>query len=267
MTKIGDYNTIISDHNLFNQVVYTTLSEALRLLEERKKDPILMSKINELLKNDIPEILINKKCGILARQLATPNIDTQRFIKITKENNLETVLFEYPDDKFISKNNFKHSLGQIRVNSGLNKKGDYLVEKINIIDMVRSDGKKIKDIMTLWKEPLVDFHKKLFKHYKLPDDIVFYDISKWYNRNGGDASGYYRNYLMLFVAHGILFENFLTRGKESDFTKLVVLPALEEIINLTGVKPLIVPLSLIDMEDEEYWISHSTEIKSLIPEI
>ena len=72
---------------------------------------------------------------------------------------------------------------------------------------------------------------------------------------------------MLFVAHGILFENFLTRGKESDFTKLVVLPALEEIINLTGVKPLIVPLSLIDMEDEEYWISHSTEIKSLIPEI
>ncbi len=34
MIKIGDYNTIMNDHNIFNQVVYTPLSEALRTLEE-----------------------------------------------------------------------------------------------------------------------------------------------------------------------------------------------------------------------------------------
>ena len=264
--SIGDYNTIMNDRNIFNQIVYTPLSEALRLLEERQKDPILMEKINELLKGDIPEVLKNKKCGVFARQVATPNIDTQHFIKITKENNLETVLFEYPDDKFTSKNNFKHSLCQIRVHSGINKNGKDLIEKINIIDLVKNDGKIIRDISTLWGEPLLDFHRKLFKHYELPTDLIFHDISDWYHRNGNNAVNYYTNFLLLFVCNGILFENFLTsKDSEGIFTETVVLPTINEIQRLTGIKPLIVPISLLDMEDQEYWISHPPHIKKLIP--
>ena len=125
--------------------------------------------------------------------------------------------------------------------------------------------RKLKEIQTLWGESLIDFHKKLFSHYKLPKDLIFYDISKWYDRNGGNASAYYTNFLMLFTVYGILFENFLLNGKEEEFSETVVLPAIENIVNLTGVKPLIVPLSLIDTEDEEYWISHPKEIKSFLP--
>ena len=47
--KIGDYNTIMNDRNIFNQVVYTPLSEALRLLDERRKDPELSGFIHCLL--------------------------------------------------------------------------------------------------------------------------------------------------------------------------------------------------------------------------
>ena len=264
-TSTNDYNAIMSDRKLFNKFVYTPLSEALRLLDERQKDPVLMAKVEKLLKGDIPEVLKNKKCGVLGRQIATPNFDTQNFIKLTKQNNLKTVLFEYSEDKFTSKNIFKHSLGQIRVHNGLNKKGDYLVEKINIIDLVKYDGKKLQEIITFWGEPLIDFHRKLFTHYKLPSDIVFYDVSKWYNRNGGDALRYYVNYLLLFVAHGILFENFLTsKDSEGDFTKKVLLPTVEKIINLTGVKPLIVPMEPMDIENEEYWISHPSQVKKII---
>lgn len=36
--SIGDYNKIMSDRNIFNQIVYTSLPEALRLLDERQKD-------------------------------------------------------------------------------------------------------------------------------------------------------------------------------------------------------------------------------------
>ncbi len=54
--KIGDYNTIMNDRNIFNQIVYTSLSEALRLLDERRKDPELMAKVGKLLKGDMPEI-------------------------------------------------------------------------------------------------------------------------------------------------------------------------------------------------------------------
>lgn len=263
---IGDYDKIMSDHDLFNKVVYTPLSEALKLLEERRKDPVLMAKIEELLKGDIPEILKNKKCGVMGRQVATPNFDTQAFIKHTKENQLKTILFEYHEDKFTSKNCFKHSLGKILVSSGFSKNGNDIVEKINIVDHVKYDGKKINEVLTLWKEPLVDFHKSLFKRYKLPDDIVFYDVSQWYNRNGKIASVYYVNYLMLFVAHGILFENFLlSKNSEGDFTKNIVLPAINKIISLTGLKPLVVPIPPMDIEDEEFWISHPNQIKNFIP--
>ena len=265
MIKIGDYEKIVSDHLIFNQIVYTPLSEALRLLEERRKDVELVDKVKKILNNDIPPVLENNRCGIFARQLATPNFDTQRFIKITKENNLETVLFEYPEDKFTSKNVFKHSLGQIRVHNKINKKGEDVVEKINIIDLVKHDGKKIKELQTVWGEPLIDFHRKLFTHYNLSSEITFYDISGWYGRNGGSAVSYYKNFLMLFVAHGILFENFLTNDKEKDFSENVVLPAIEEVFNITGCKPLIVPLSTMDDEEEDYWISHPMIIKNIIP--
>lgn len=46
MSTIGDYEKIMSDRNIFNQVVYTPLSEALKLLEERRKDPV--ARVEEL---------------------------------------------------------------------------------------------------------------------------------------------------------------------------------------------------------------------------
>lgn len=264
--SIGDYNAIMSDRSIFNKTVYTPLSEALRLLEERQKDPVLMAKIEKLLNGDIPEVLRNKKCGIFARQIATPNYDTQCFIKLTKENKLETVLFEYLEDKLTSNNVLKHSLGQIRVNNGLNKKGDYLIEKNNIINFSKYDGKKIKDIMTLWGEPLIDFHRKLFKYYKLPDDIIFHDMSGQFNKYNNDVSKYYINFFLLFISHGILFENFLiSKDSEGDFTKKILLPTIERIMNLTGLKPLIVPIEPLESENSEYWISHPSKIRNIIP--
>ena len=35
-TSIGDYNKIMLDRNIFNQTVYTLLSEALHLLDKDK---------------------------------------------------------------------------------------------------------------------------------------------------------------------------------------------------------------------------------------
>jgi hypothetical protein len=46
-TSIGDYDKIMSDRNIFNQIVYTPLSEALRLLDERQKDKELMAKVEK----------------------------------------------------------------------------------------------------------------------------------------------------------------------------------------------------------------------------
>jgi len=267
--SIGDYDRIMSDRNIFNQIVYTPLSEALRLLEERQKDPVLIAKVEELLKGDIPEPLKNiGKNAVIFRQVATPNHESRCFCSLAKENGMIPVFFEYHNDKFTSNNDFKHSLGQIHINGSVNKKNKYPVEKITIVDFAKYDGKKLKEIITIWDEPLVSFHKRLFiVNDQCVNDLNFYDASSWIKNNGNNAVNYYVSFFFLMVCYGILFENFLLddhNDGNGKFTKEVVLPAIEKVMNLTGVKPLIVPITPIDIEKDNYWVSFNSKIKKLI---
>ncbi|OGI88526.1 hypothetical protein A2995_00010 [Candidatus Nomurabacteria bacterium RIFCSPLOWO2_01_FULL_33_24] len=265
MIKIGDYNKIMSDRNLFNQIVYTPLSDAIKLFNERQKDPKLMAKVKKLLNRNIPKVFKDKKCGIMARQLATPNYENRRFISLVKENGLHPVFIEYFDDKFTSNNKYKHSLGQLHIQNKIDKNGKECVEKITIIDFNKSNGKKLKDIKTLWGESLIDFHKKLFDLYNI-NDVSFLNEIDWYEKKNEKPIDFYVNFFLLITCFGILFENFLAlKGDtEAKFTKDVVLPALEKVINLTGVKPLIVPLEPIDIETDNFWYYHLPIVKKLI---
>ncbi len=268
MDKPLDYNKIMSDKNLFNETIYTTLSDAIKILEERQKDPKIIKKIEELLKGDIPEPL-NKigKYGINEKQVATPSYDTKWFIDLTQNNGLLPVFFEYHSDKFTSNNHFKHSLGQLRIHDNHNdKKGDNIEEKITIVDFNKYNGKPLCEVNTLWGEPLILFHKRLFEacDYKI-NDIIFSDFSGWLKRNGGSAEKYYEKDLLLYICHGILFENFLmTDDTEGNFTRNIFLPAFEKVIKLTGLKPLIVPIPPMDNEEDSHWISYNKIIKTQI---
>lgn len=263
--KKWDYDAIMSDRKLFNETVYTPLSEAIRLLDERQKDPELMKKVEELLGGDIPEVLKNRKCGVQFRQIATPNNDTKHFISINESFELSPIFFEYFDDKFTSNNDYKHSLGKLNIQNFVDKNDYFQVEKFTIIDFNKYNGKKIKEVLTLWNEPLIDFHKSLFSEegYQL-SNMKFYDASKWFKNHGPEAIKYYSDFFLLFVAHGILFENFLFNKEDSEFTQKVALPALYDVIKKTKNKPLIVPIGPIDIENDHHWISYSKKIKKLI---
>ncbi len=266
MTQKINYESIMSDRKLFNETVYTPLSEAIKILEERQKDTSLINKLEKLLNGDIPEPLRKmQKYGISGKQVATPNFDTRWFVKLNNEFGLKTFFLEYHGDKFTSNNPFKHSLGQLIVHKNVNKKGEYEVEKINIIDFNKYNGKAIKDIFTIWGEPLVEFHRNLFKVYNIDtDDFVFFDESEWLKRNGNEAKNYYSNDLLLYICHGILFENFILTGEDGNFVKEVFLPAFKKVFESTGVKPLIVPIPPMDIEEDQLWFSYDVKIKSFI---
>ncbi len=268
MIKIDDYNTIMNDRDIFNQIVYTPLSEALRLLEERQKDSELMSKVKELLNGDMPEIFEDdKKYAVLFRQIATPNYETKRFIALAKENNLHPVIFEYHDDIFSPDNNeFKYSLGKLSLHKTvLGGVFSNIKENINIIDFNTHKGKKIKDIVTTWQEPLTDFHKFLFNSHFKNESIILWNASEWFKSKGDTALNYYQYFFLFFIRNGILFENFLSsKDSEGSFTQKVVLPAIEAVLNMTGLKPLIVPIEPFENELDEYWIYHNFDVKDLI---
>jgi len=266
MAETSDYNKIISDRKLFNQTVYTPLSEAIKILEERQKDPELIKKIEKLLNGNIPEPFKKMdKYGISTKQVATPNFDTRWFLKLTKEFGLKPFFSEYYNDKFTSNNDFKHSLGQLLINSKINKKGENVEEKITIVDFNEYDGESLKNVLTLWGEPLIDFHRRLFDAYGFKkEEFTFYDASGWLEKNGGQAKKYYKNDLLLLVCHGILFENFLLSGNDKEFTRDILLPAIQNVVNLTGVRPLIVPIPPMDIEDDSIWYSYDKKIKPFI---
>ncbi len=266
MQEFGDYNKIIADRKLFNKTVYTPMSEALRILDERRKNPELMAKVEKLLDGHIPEILKSKKCGIIARQLTTPNHENRMFIRLAKENGLYPVFFEYHDDKFTSNNKFKHSLGQLHIQNGKNKNDKDILETINIIDFNKYNGKKLHEIKTTWGESLVDFHHKLFTAHNI-SDIYFFNENDWYTKPRNEKpSDFYIKFFLLNTCFGIIFENFLTtKDSEGAFTKEIILPAIEKVINLTGVRPLIVPIEPLDIETDDLWYHHLPLIKELIP--
>jgi hypothetical protein len=263
--KIWNYNEIVSNKSLFYEIVYTPLSEAIKILEERQKDKKLIKKIEELLNNDIPEPLRKiDKYGICGKQIATPNSDIVWFIKLTKEFKLKTLFLEYPNDKFTSNNEFKHSLGKLIICKKLNKNGKYLNEKINIIDFNKNDGKPLKDIYTKNGELLTDFHKRLFKPCGFDiKDFIFFDQSEWLKRNGGNAKNYYKKDLLLYICHGILFENFLIEDGDN-FVLDILLPAFEKVFKETGLRPLIVPIPPMEIENDSYWVFYDKKIKSLL---
>jgi hypothetical protein len=125
----------------------------------------------------------------------------------------------------------------------------------------------LKDIKTLWGESLVDFHKKLFGLYDLKDFSFIEEERDWYKKKNEKPIDFYTNFFLLVTCYGILFENFLiSKGEdESKFTENVILPALGKVVNLTGIKPLIVPLSPLDLEESSFWYNHLSKVKKLIP--
>lgn len=265
MNSIGDYNEIMSNHNLFNKVVYTPLSEALKILDKRQKDLKLIKKITDNIKDGIPFIFKEKKCGIMARQIATPNYESRAFISITNENNLHPVFVEYFEDKFTSNNKYKHSLGQLHIKNKVSKNGEDCISKVTIIDFNKYNGEKISSIKTLWGESLVDFHKKLFELNGLKD-FSFFNELEWYKKDKEKPIDFYLNLFLLVSGFGILFENFShSNDSEGNFTKTVVLPTIEKIYKITGVKPLIVPIPPMDLETDDLWYCHLPIIKKIIP--
>ncbi len=86
------------------------------------------------------------------------------------------------------------------------------------------------------------------------------------DKKGKKADCFYEKDLLLYICHGILFENFLLDGKDGEFTKNIFLPAFEKVCKLTGLKPLIVPIPPMDYDIEEnsFWYSYDEKIKPLI---
>lgn len=255
-----DASRIVSDRKIFDGTIYTPLEVAWEELLRRRQDVELVKKVEEFLCGDIPEPLKGYPSAVLFRNLVTPNYEVRRFISLVDGyGKLKPLAFEYTDDKFTSNNELKRMLGKMYFAHSLGRKGGINLDSINVIDFVASDGRPIKDVETIWKQSLVDFHHDFLKHCYPEMPLKLFDASRWLKTKGKRASDYYGPFFTLFITHGILFENMMLDEKEVAFAKNVFVPAFLSVWKEFGVKPLIVALEPTDIEGDKFWMCYPSE--------
>jgi hypothetical protein len=262
--------SLVSDREKFDDYVYfATMEEAMAELERRRNDPELMKKVEEYFKDiGIPEPLRDEPKLVLFRQLATPNIEVSRFMIIADGTGISPLFLEYYDDKFTSNNEWKWYLGKLAFYEGVNKLGGGIISYKLAIDFVNADGKKIRDVKTLWGESLIDFHHRLFfTNYPNVGPNIFFDGTEWFKHRGLSAAIYYEQVLSLFICNGILFDNFMLSDSELNFTSSTFLPSFIKIYKHFNVKPIIVALEPTVIESSEFWLCQNPVTKKKINEI
>jgi hypothetical protein len=265
MASDFDVERITANREEFNSFVYMPVREAMAELDRRQASGELDEYVAKALPKGMPEILKDKKSMVLFRHIATSNYEMRRFvISADALDHLQPVFMEYLEDRFTNRNEWKYYLGRICLSKGINKKNEMMFECSNIIDFNSSNNKPISAVSTSWGQSLVDFHHELFTNDfpKLRNNVV--DISRWLHEVGPSAKEYYKPFLTLFLKDAILFDNFLTDTKEGSFTKEVILPTIRQIVEETGMRPLIVALEPTDIEGDKFWLAHPLKQKELL---
>jgi hypothetical protein len=242
--------------------LYTNLEEAKEEIWQRWNNETLKKQIENYLK-EVPSGFKVEPRAVLYRNIATPNIEFYHFLKLSEEANLNPVVFEYLNDKLVYKSSDKYFLCKIYFYKGKGKNGGKKIIPKRIIDFNSAEGKKFSEIKTVWQEGFIDFHHRIL--HSCGKGIESIDVSQWSEIKDKAAEQCYQHILSLFVCHGILFETFITNTSEEKFAKKVVLPAFESIVELFGVKPLIVPIVPLDEEVDICWWCYPDYIEKEIP--
>ncbi|MBX9906457.1 hypothetical protein K2X96_00995 [Patescibacteria group bacterium] len=254
-TDLVEY--LMCNKQAFDDFVYTPWQEALRQLDVREYDASLDSYINQTLPDGIPEIMRGKRSMVILRNLATPNFEFCRFmISADSLSNLNPLILEFKEDKFADVNELKRALGKLPFYKGLDSSQRPIVEYRSVIDMSHCNGKHISSLKTSWGESFSEFHRAFFLDIfpNMNDNI--YDFSEWVLKKGNSSKDWYKSYFCLFLRNNVLFENFITTGRDGEHTREVVLPAILDIFSKTGMKPLIIALEPTNIEGDTFWLSY-----------
>lgn len=240
---------------------YTTLEAAKIEIHKRWQDEDLKERVRVYLGGSIPVPFQQCPRAVLSRNIISPDHELTHFLHMAEQLNIMPIGLEGINDRFVTNNEDKMLLVKPRFLMGYDKNHDVISQTKLIVDLDMEKGKKFSEVTTLWGENLVDFHHRILRKY-VTKDLELYDDFQWFAENEMKTSieQYYKKFLALFVAHGVLFENFTNEGDEERFTAEVFLPALHEIIQTFGKAPLIIPAQPEDEVMDVYWWCYPREV-------
>jgi len=220
---------------------YTDLTDARAVLESRQD---LIPEVERYWREEgwrVPDFPHVGRAGYLCRNIATFRYEDAVFLLLCRAAGLEPCWLEYVTDKYSSQSSVKHSYLRYLRCCGRGRNGGPKVEKVSPVRRLGwLDGHRLCDITLDDGTPLVEHHHAIFDRFAPPDRRC--DISDWLSAIGR-ARDYYVASVSLFVAHGVLFEDY--HGGESGdkldaFTTDVFEPAFDRVFERFGVRPIIV---------------------------
>jgi len=242
--------------------LYMSLDQARKELLKRRQDTDLKKKIEEELGDKLISKFTDSARGVAFRQLCSPDNGFTFFYQCAKYINTKPLILEYHSDIFVHFNEEKKGLGRLRVTLE-----DQSFATVDIMDFHENEKKKLSDAKIKSGEGLVDFHLKLFEVSGYKVDI--FDNSEWF-KSFGKASEYYYYFFLHFIAHGVLFETFITDESDSEggFTRDIIIPAIGRIKERFGVTPIIVSVYPDEQSTAEdfYWWSYPPHVNNYILE-
>lgn len=242
--------------------------DAIAELRLREQIPGLKKQIEDYFGGDIPTYLNNGPVLYMARHIGTPNFESLRFLSLIKELELPVVISQDSRGLFVTQNHIKKALCKLPICTRVSQKGGKLNEhyhKISVVDCNTENGKPFSEVVTLWGEKLADFHSRLFKELG-HEGLEFPDDAEWVDRHGrGNLLAHYKELFMLFVVHGVFFENYnLNDPHEVAFVRDILRPACAYVKEQTGYSPLISPIFPLHHESYDFWISYPSKVRDVI---
>lgn len=223
---------------------YTRDGESIRKIIKRRRKDGLHLKVEKYFEERgyfIPEYLkySNGTNSFLARHIATYKKEDLFFLWTSKFFKFTPIWSEYLSDKFVQSSKPKSCNLSLPINKS---NGIHDKVKIKVACLVESEGKKLKDIETFWGENLVDFHHGLWDSLPGANMRKRVDYSEFLAQFGG-AEEYYFYDLLLYLAHGVLFQDFHVKtqmsSEGSEKLQSIMESAFKKVEKIFGYKPLI----------------------------
>lgn len=224
----------------------TPVEEAVEEIQKRQGDKDLRKRVEVFLDHDVPEYFRKGPILYLARDAATPNFEVLRFIELTKAYSLPSVIGQDTHARFSSENDFEYALGVMPIVVKVTPDREALTEDVRVIDVIQAEGKKLKDIQTLFGTDFVTFHNDLLNKI-YPNAAEFHGNGPWIDRHHrGDHLEYYKKVLALSLVHGVFFEFY--EPCDQQFAVDVFHKAFDFVEKEFGKKPLVCQLQRVEIE-------------------
>ena len=256
--------------NLPLENMYTDFDKAMRLLRERRQDPVLMQKVKDFFgEHMLPELAGEPKI-VHASQIASPNHEFDFFWENVWDFDLDILFFE-TNTKFVTNNLEKLQLLKLL----FSKKAESIAQvasiqptykNIIVDDIDAWAGHPLFDAKTKRGDFVRDVHHSVLleKYPELSSRACFGEFSLWLDLVRDLSEYKYLYYICLFVCSGILMVSFDDENiAEHGFLIERVITSFYKAQELFGVRPLIVSNVPREVGFEKYWYWYDSEIINL----